>query len=293
MPKRPEEDSTRVILEEKVLPVNNRIIVNKNKIPDLLGRATIVAKPSAKDRLGPQKTKGSVKDRLGGLDDKDRIEIFECSDKEDEEEIDSEEAALRAKAIGTLDLRKRLAIKRKSNGEDAKEEEEDAGETKKPKKSKKAKKEKKPKKAKKEKKSKKDADGWQKRIITRLSSPDVDEGTTKETEEEKSSLASQIASEREKSFALTKSEMSSRLGVKDKTEDLRSTKSRKKTKKRPGKETDAKEEQNLQEVADGAVGPKGNMNEVEKFLKDHPEVDEAANSSIDVMKELDELLQEQ
>jgi hypothetical protein len=43
------------------------------------------------------------------LDNNEKLEVFECSD--DDEELDSEEEALRADAIKTIDLRKRLATK--------------------------------------------------------------------------------------------------------------------------------------------------------------------------------------
>ena len=62
---------------------------------------------------------GGVKSRLGlklsnrvgsvVLDNNEKLEVFKCSD--DDEELDSEEEALRADAIKTIDLRKRLATK--------------------------------------------------------------------------------------------------------------------------------------------------------------------------------------
>ena len=44
--------------------------------------------------------------------------------------------------------------------------------------------------------------------------------------------------------------------------------------------------------ADGGVTTKEEVDEMERFLKEHPEVLSKQNESVDVMKELDELLQE-
>ena len=43
------------------------------------------------------------------LSNNEKVEIFECSDDEDGDELNSEEELLRADAIKTIDLRKRLS----------------------------------------------------------------------------------------------------------------------------------------------------------------------------------------
>ena len=67
-----------------------------------------------KSRLGPKLSHLSPKlsNRVGSvvLDNNEKLEVFECSD-DDDEAMNSEEEALRADAIKTIDLRKRLATK--------------------------------------------------------------------------------------------------------------------------------------------------------------------------------------
>ncbi len=108
---------------EMTSPTNKTIIVNKNKMHELSAllqaktdadvstmktATSATPRSSAKSRLG---TKPSIKDRLGydavargqkrdDDDEEENVEVFEYSDSEEEE--------LRASAIKTLDLRKRL-----------------------------------------------------------------------------------------------------------------------------------------------------------------------------------------
>ena len=109
-PKEPLDDQLQRMMER---PTGGTIIVNKAKMGEL-GHLILPAVPapahsperrvSAKSRLGPSEP--DLRSRLGGSR-VERIELIEYSG--DDEDMNSEEEALRASAIKTLDLRKRLA----------------------------------------------------------------------------------------------------------------------------------------------------------------------------------------
>ena len=138
-PKEPYPEAVTKILESPATSTQT-IIVNKNKIAELSGlilpvrpglnTATVRARvpegsavtgrkvlvpqrsPSVKARLGPRRV--AAKDRLGERagESHDRIEVFECSEEEDDDALNSEEEALRSSAMKTLDLRNRLTSRR-------------------------------------------------------------------------------------------------------------------------------------------------------------------------------------
>ncbi len=361
---------------------NKTIIVNKNKIEELSGivlPAKEGPKPAEEDeatrrrvsairRIGPKVKEGmSVKDRLGfkGEGEEENVEVFEYSE-------DSEEEELRASAIRTLDLRKRLSANRRSDDQEEVQEGKDerfkeefrrghlmslevvSKAKKKEKKEKKSKK----KKEKKEKKSKKNKEGKalreindqnesaeteaHRRIVKRVESPEGDEAVEgQKTDEPSMSLADWVAAKRESQFAATgdkkvvvghvtrregrlgsptaskEEARKSRKRVKKKEEEeekdaevkakVRKAKKHKselpapgggdgreensRTSSRPAEQDDQTEEKEETPVM-ADVAAKKDMIEVERFLKENPEVNAAANSSMDVMKELDELLQD-
>ena len=135
-PKEPYPEAVTQILENPA--TTQTIIVNRNKIAELSGlilpvqpgiaTAAIRAKDhdggegsaatgrrvmvpqrssSVKARLGPRRI--AAKERLGERhgESHDNVEVFECSDEEDDA-LNSEEEALRSSAMKTLDLRNRL-----------------------------------------------------------------------------------------------------------------------------------------------------------------------------------------
>ena len=141
-PKEPYPEAVTQILENPA-PTQN-IIVNRNKIAELsglilpvkpglataavranipdggedsadTGRKVIVpqrsSSSSVKSRLGPRRI--AAKERLGERygESHDNVEVFECSDEEDNA-LNSEEEALRSSAMKTLDLRNRLTSRR-------------------------------------------------------------------------------------------------------------------------------------------------------------------------------------
>lgn len=102
-----------------VPPSGHKIIVNKNKM-DQLGGLIWPVKPNAgsflagrvsvKDRLGGNNAQSSgIKARLGGIEPGEELQLFEVDEEEDDEAVNSEEETLRRGAIQTLDLRSRLA----------------------------------------------------------------------------------------------------------------------------------------------------------------------------------------
>ena len=132
-PKDPYPEAVTQILENPAPPQN--IIVNRNKIAELsglilpvkpglttaairtttnpedsavAGRRVTVPQGSVKARLGTRRI--AAKERLGERRDIN-VEVFECSEEEDEP-LNSEEEALRSSAMKTLDLRNRLTSRR-------------------------------------------------------------------------------------------------------------------------------------------------------------------------------------
>ena len=81
---------------------------------EVTGQKVIVpqrSSSSVKSRLGPRRI--AAKERLGERygESHDNVEVFECSDEEDNV-LNSEEEALRSSAMKTLDLRNRLTSRR-------------------------------------------------------------------------------------------------------------------------------------------------------------------------------------
>jgi hypothetical protein len=84
-------------------PVKNRLGVKSRLGSKLSNR---VGEIESGSRLGSK-----LSNRVGEilLSNNEKVEIFECSDDEDGDELNSEEELLRADAIKTIDLRKRLS----------------------------------------------------------------------------------------------------------------------------------------------------------------------------------------
>ncbi len=358
-------------------PAKGTIIVNKSRMEELSGLILPVRPGTAKvspptarvpphRRLGPRPALAglSVKDRLGyktptasAAADGENVEVFEFSSS-DEGGDTTEEEALRASAIKTIDLRKRLDITRRSTEEGDEVDREDKDDEafreeyrkgelkalavvrKEKKKDKKDKKEKKKKKDKKEKKAAKKAakegkalreikldenemtaEVSSRRIITRLGSPPPKEEGGGDGDSASLSLADKVAAMRDGQFATNdgdKLSSSSRLGARPEPEgeergprrspspvEEEEMKMRKRKRRRDGEEGEGKAKSKKSKKRRSDEGEEGSpkkkkkskevkkdMDEVEKFLKEDPEVNAAANSSMDVMKELDELLQE-
>lgn len=313
-PKEPYSQEVMDLIEQKAK--SQTIIVNKNKMGELSNlilpvkvdedeqRRVIATERSIKDRLGPVKGRISVKDRLGGFNDPEdleeaNLELYECDEQSESE--DEEANRLRMNAIKTIDLRKRIH----ANKDDEEDEEEEVRTVKSVvKKVKKEKKEKKKKKKeKKEKRAKlkeKDDEVKGKRIVRsgedeeKLSS----EGEQEELEDKEMSLADKIAARRENQLASAKVKL--RLGKRDDLDEERVSRKRhidkgqdaaEKVKKSKPDETEEQYEpigdRKLRLRKKSEKEAKAEMDEVEKFLKEND-----GNTSMDVMKELDELLKD-
>lgn len=248
-------------------------------------------KGSAKSRLGSAL---SVKDRLGG-----KVESIEVFQEDSDEEY---EEPLRGGSGRTGDLRSRLGPKPSFMGREENqapdnvhhfdddesvdlEEELDVEELQRVRSVvKKVKKEKK-KKDKKEKKEKR----------------------KKSEKHDRTSLADEIAAKREENFGkdtdASKENRKRKSGpiaspLKDEDEDMSSSKRSRKTekaKRKPELEIYRPGEKKLKpKTQDQAKSDKRDKNwdDLEKFLKENPDVEAATNSTVDVMKELDDLLKE-